>query len=72
MEKSEIDAALCEAEVISSLLLEEGVECVVIGAIALAVHRYIRYTQEVDLKEVGETCRKYRICGWAKVMEELG
>lgn len=46
---SDMDAALLEAETISSILQQEGVESVVIGAIALAVHRYVRYTQDVDL-----------------------
>jgi hypothetical protein len=49
MEESEIDAALKEAEKIAALLSEEGVECVVIGAVALAIHRYIRYTRDVDI-----------------------
>jgi hypothetical protein len=49
MGESDMDAALREAETISSILQQEGVESVVIGAIALAVHRYVRYTQDVDL-----------------------
>jgi hypothetical protein len=32
----------------------------------------LRRNPEVDLVELGETCRKYRIRGWEKVMEELG
>ncbi|MEY3393842.1 MAG: hypothetical protein RL346_78 [Verrucomicrobiota bacterium] len=31
----------------------------------------LRRNPEVDLDEVGETCRKYPIRGWEKVMEEL-
>lgn len=49
MEGSNIENALREAEAIASFLADEGVECVVIGAIALAVHRYVRHTQDVDL-----------------------
>lgn len=49
MEEGDIQDSLREAETISSILSEEGVECVVIGAIALAVHRYVRHTQDVDL-----------------------
>lgn len=49
MGASDMDLALREAENISSILQQEGVECVVIGAIALAVHRYVRHTQDVDL-----------------------
>jgi hypothetical protein len=41
--------SLREAEVIAALLAGEGVECLVIGAVALAAHRYIRFTQDVDL-----------------------
>lgn len=45
----DMDDSLREAEVIAALLAGEGVECVVIGAVALAAHRYIRFTQDVDL-----------------------
>lgn len=49
MSESDIEDALLEAATIASILSEEGIECVLIGAIALAVHRYIRHTQDVDL-----------------------
>ena len=49
MAESDIEDTLREAETISLLLSEEGVKCVVIGAIALAVHRYVRHTHDVDL-----------------------
>lgn len=26
---------------------------------------------EVDLQEIGETCRRYRLRGWEQVMDEL-
>lgn len=37
------------AERIACLLAEEGLPVVVIGAVALAAHRYVRFTQDVDL-----------------------
>jgi hypothetical protein len=49
MTAGDMDDTLREAERIVGLLAEEGVECVVIGAIALAAHRYIRFTHDVDL-----------------------
>jgi hypothetical protein len=36
-------------ERIASLLASEGIEVVVIGAAALAAHRYVRYTEDIDL-----------------------
>lgn len=38
-----------EAERIAGLLAEDGAECLVIGAVALAAHGYIRFTRDVDL-----------------------
>ena len=49
MEDNQISPAIREAETIALLLAEEGLECLVIGAIALAVHRYVRFTEDVDL-----------------------
>ncbi len=44
-----MDENLREAERIAALLFEEGLPAVVIGAVALAAHRYVRFTQDVDL-----------------------
>ena len=49
MEENKLDDSLREAEKIASFLADEGIACVVIGAMALAAHRYVRYTQDVDL-----------------------
>lgn len=46
---ADIDENLREAERIATLLSEEGLPVLVIGAIALAAHRYVRFTQDVDL-----------------------
>lgn len=46
---ADIDQNLREAERIAALLLTEGVPVVVIGAVALAAHHYVRFTQDVDL-----------------------
>lgn len=37
------------AERVASLLVENGVPAVVIGAVALAAHRYVRHTEDIDL-----------------------
>lgn len=37
------------AERVAALLVENGVPAVVIGAVALAAHRYVRHTEDIDL-----------------------
>jgi len=37
------------AEAVAETLREHGVEAIVIGAIALAAHGYVRYTDDIDL-----------------------
>lgn len=49
MVTGDMEDNLREAEVIAAVLAGEGMECVVIGAVSLAAHRYIRFTQDVDL-----------------------
>lgn len=47
-----MDAAesnLRAAERVASLLVENGVPAVVIGGVALAAHRYVRHTEDIDL-----------------------
>ncbi|MDF1739641.1 MAG: hypothetical protein P1U86_10815 [Verrucomicrobiales bacterium] len=46
---SEAEANLHAAEKVAAILEEFQVEAIVIGAIALAAHRYIRYTEDIDL-----------------------
>lgn len=43
------EECLKEAERIATLLLAEGMPAVVIGAAALAAHRYVRSTRDLDL-----------------------
>lgn len=43
------DQTLREADRIAGLLAGEGLPVVVIGALALAAHGYLRFTQDVDL-----------------------
>lgn len=45
----EAESNLCAAERVVSLLAEHGVSAVVIGAVALAAHRYVRHTEDIDL-----------------------
>lgn len=45
----DMDDNLNEAERIAGLLAGEGLEVVVIGAVALAAHRYVRFTHDIDL-----------------------
>lgn len=42
-------ANLAVAERVASLLANHGAPCLVIGAVALAAHRYVRFTQDIDL-----------------------
>jgi hypothetical protein len=46
---AEFDQTLREAERIAGLLDIQGLPVVVIGAAALAAHRYLRFTRDVDL-----------------------
>ncbi len=43
------DGLLAAAERIATLLADRGVDAVVIGAAALAAHRYVRHTEDIDL-----------------------
>jgi hypothetical protein len=43
------ESNLRAAERVVSLLGENGVSAVVIGAVALAAHRYVRHTEDIDL-----------------------
>lgn len=46
---AEFDQTLREAERIAGLLEKQGLPVVVIGAVALAAHRYLRFTRDIDL-----------------------
>ena len=43
------DSLLAAAEQVASLLTDRGINAVVIGAVALAAHRYVRHTEDIDL-----------------------
>ena len=43
------ESNLRAAERVASLLIENGVPAVVIGAVALAAYRYVRHTEDIDL-----------------------
>ena len=45
----EAESNLRAAERVVSLLAEHGVPAVVIGAVALAAHRYVRHNEDIDL-----------------------
>jgi len=45
----EAESLLAAAEDISSILRRHQVDAVVIGALAMAAHHYIRYTEDLDL-----------------------
>ncbi|MEO0416036.1 MAG: hypothetical protein AAF226_13900 [Verrucomicrobiota bacterium] len=42
------------AEAIAALMQKQGIDCIVIGAIALAGHNYVRFTRDIDLGVVAE------------------
>lgn len=46
---SDAEATLEAAESVATVLQEFQVDVVVIGAIALAAHHYVRYTENIDL-----------------------
>ena len=46
---SDPEANLRAAERVADLLDQHGVPAVVIGAVALAAYRYVRYTEDIDL-----------------------
>lgn len=46
---SDAESNLRAAERVTSILEENGVSAVVIGAVALAAHRYVRHTEDIDL-----------------------
>lgn len=46
---SDAESNLRAAERVASLLVENGVPAVVIGAVALAAYRYVRHTEDIDL-----------------------
>ncbi len=43
------DRLLAAAERVTSLLANRGIDAGVIGAAALAAHRYVRHTEDIDL-----------------------
>ncbi|MGA0844964.1 MAG: hypothetical protein ACO3RV_00355 [Luteolibacter sp.] len=62
------DVNLMEAERIAALLLAEGLPAVVIGAAALAAHRYVRSTRDIDLgvdADIGMMRRLVEVLGAA-------
>lgn len=46
---TDAESNLRAAERVASLLVENGVPAVVIGAVAMAAHRYVRHTEDIDL-----------------------
>lgn len=46
---ADAESNLRAAERVARLLAENGVPAIVIGALALAAHRYVRYTEDIDL-----------------------
>jgi hypothetical protein len=46
---SDAESNLRAAERVAALLVQNGVPAVVIGAVALAAHRYVRHTEDIDL-----------------------
>ena len=46
---SDAESNLQAAERVASLLVGNNVPALVIGAVALAAHRYVRHTEDIDL-----------------------
>lgn len=71
-----MDDNLREAERIAAILTDEGVPPVVIGAVALAAHHYVRSTRDVDfgvdadLKQMRELLQLLRTRGYDAKLHE--
>jgi hypothetical protein len=46
---SDAESNMKAAERVASLLVRNDVPALVIGAVAMAAHRYVRYTEDIDL-----------------------
>lgn len=42
------DCLLADAERVAGLFADRGIDAVLIGAAALAAHRYLRHTEDID------------------------
>lgn len=60
---------LAEAEKIAELAFEQGIELLVIGALALAAHNYVRTTGDVDLAGNVEIAQLEILAG---IMKKMG
>lgn len=67
--RDDLQACFDEACKIAVLIENEGIEVLVIGAIAMAAHRYIRFTEDVDLAIVSSISGMKRL---ADLLEEHG
>lgn len=74
--RADIDENLQEAERIATLLSGEGLPVLVIGAVALAAHRYVRFTEDVDLgvnidiRQMRELAEMLRAAGYDTELHE--
>lgn len=64
------------AERITGMLAQAGVQAVVIGAVALAAHRYVRFTEDIDLgviadiRQMRDLVQSLRSDGYDAVLSE--
>jgi hypothetical protein len=64
------------AERIAEILSAEGVEAIVIGAAALAAHRYVRHTEDIDLgvnipiRDLAPMAERIRSAGYEVAVRE--
>ncbi|MBU6303013.1 MAG: hypothetical protein KGS60_15800 [Verrucomicrobia bacterium] len=49
------ESTLRAAEQVARLLKERGLFCVVIGAVAMAAHHYVRHTEDIDLGTIADS-----------------
>ncbi len=52
---------LAEAETVAAVAAAEGIELLVVGALALAAHKYVRSTGDIDLAGVVEVSQLHRL-----------
>lgn len=76
-------ANLDVAERVARLLASHGSPCLVIGAVALKLYagghasmcdiiELLRRNPEADIEKIRDTCRRYRLRGLDKLLEEMG
>lgn len=79
MDRNHPESLLAAAESVLAVLREFQTDALVIGAVALAAHRYVRFTEDIDLatnadadlNEIQALCDRYRLPGLPEILDEM-